>query len=309
MDFQADGGTEIRPALELALSGQQEFSPLRQIIFLTDGNINNEAELFNVISENLGESRLFTIGIGSAPNSYFMRRAARFGRGSFIHIGDTNEVQEKTTALLTKLETPALINIELFAEHGSKGSSHDNVRELDNIFPEVIPDLYAGEPVTVFFKSKQLPEIINLKGDLGNIEWRTRLPLKTTFHRGIRIAWAREKIASLMDKQHQAGDERQRQLIRDEITETALQHKLVSRYTSMVAIDITPANTSGLLRHEQLKNNLPHGWQTPSPEIMLAQISLPATASNARLYATLALSVFIAGLFLLYWKPFRNHYA
>jgi LPXTG-motif cell wall-anchored protein len=42
---------------------------------------------------------------------------------------------------------------------------------------------------------------------------------------------------------------------------------------------------------------------------MLAQISLPATASNARLYATLALSVFIAGLFLLYWKPFRNHYA
>ena len=53
------------------------------------------------------------IGIGSAPNSYFMRKAARAGRGSFTYIGNISEVQQKTSVLLEKLKSPALVNIDL----------------------------------------------------------------------------------------------------------------------------------------------------------------------------------------------------
>ena len=52
---------------------------LRQVIFLTDGAVGNESRLFEAIRERLGDRRLFTIGIGSAPNSHFMREAARLG--------------------------------------------------------------------------------------------------------------------------------------------------------------------------------------------------------------------------------------
>jgi len=107
--LQADGGTEMLPALKLALSNQEEFSRFRQVVFLTDGNINNETELFNVIDKQLGNSRLFTIGIGSAPNSYFMRKAANKGRGTFTYIGDINEVHEKTVALFKKLYKSGII--------------------------------------------------------------------------------------------------------------------------------------------------------------------------------------------------------
>ena len=39
------------------------------------------------------------IGIGSAPNSLLMSRMAEVGRGSFIHIGATDE-NERDTELL-----------------------------------------------------------------------------------------------------------------------------------------------------------------------------------------------------------------
>src|SRR6266508_624137 len=103
------------PALQAAL---QDPSPsndgvVRQVIFMTDGQVGNEAELFTFIRSHLGRSRLFTVGIGSAPNTHFMRDAARFGRGTFTYIGNRDEVQEKMRALFEKLESPVLTNVEL----------------------------------------------------------------------------------------------------------------------------------------------------------------------------------------------------
>jgi Ca-activated chloride channel family protein len=109
----ANGGTEMRPALERALDGRERRDRLRQVIFLTDGAVGNEERLFAVIRERLGDSRLFTIGIGSAPNSHFMREAARLGRGTFTFIGNPNEVQDKMLALFQKLESPALTDLGL----------------------------------------------------------------------------------------------------------------------------------------------------------------------------------------------------
>ena len=57
------------------------------MIFLTDGEIGNEQQLFDVIAAGRGRSRLFMVGIGSAPNSVLMTRAAALGRGTFTLIG------------------------------------------------------------------------------------------------------------------------------------------------------------------------------------------------------------------------------
>ncbi|MBA3564748.1 MAG: VWA domain-containing protein [Gammaproteobacteria bacterium] len=82
--LEADGGTEMLPALELALEGVAPSTHLRQIVFITDGSVGNEEELFTLIHARLENARLFTVGIGSAPNTYFMRKAARFGRAEHL---------------------------------------------------------------------------------------------------------------------------------------------------------------------------------------------------------------------------------
>ena len=74
-------------ALESALGDQDAARAglLRQVVFMTDGAVGNEDELFAYIQAHLGDSRLFTVGIGAAPSSYFMTRAAR-PRPRHVHL-------------------------------------------------------------------------------------------------------------------------------------------------------------------------------------------------------------------------------
>jgi Ca-activated chloride channel family protein len=309
--LHANGGTEMLAALKLALSGQEKFSRFRQVVFLTDGNIDNETELFGLIDKQLGNSRLFTIGIGSAPNSYFMRKAANKGRGTFTYIGDINEVQDKTIALFKKLETPALINLQLtispdVSNHEINNPDINNQSHIE-IFPEILPDLYAGEPLSLLFKTDRMPKKITLQGDYGHTEWQSSAALTPASHSGIRIAWAGEKISSLMSLHGESPDDKKRETIKKEITDTALEHHLVSRFTSLVAVDVTPSNANGLLYRERMKNNLPYGWKASpqSGDMMLMQLSLPQTASSSRFNLLVAIFLFFTGILIFRWKKYH----
>ena len=110
---------------------------MRQVVFLTDGAVGNEDEILRLLHDKLGDRRLFTIGIGPSPNTFFLTKAAQFGRGTFTFIGDVREVKEKMTALFRKLESPALTDIAVDWPGGA------------DAWPRLVPDLYAGEPVVV----------------------------------------------------------------------------------------------------------------------------------------------------------------
>jgi len=105
--LQARGGTEMVPPMKAALTDSNEGDSkyLRQVVFLTDGEIGNEQQLFDTISAMRGRSRVFMVGIGSAPNSFLMTRAAELGRGTFTHISSIAQVEERMRTLVEKLES------------------------------------------------------------------------------------------------------------------------------------------------------------------------------------------------------------
>jgi Ca-activated chloride channel family protein len=245
--IRADGGTEMLPALQQALDGHEHPGRLRQVIFLTDGAVGNEPQLFAAIHERLGDSRLFTIGIGSAPNSHFMREAARLGRGTFTYIGSIAEVKEKMVTLFAKLESPALTDVEIDPVAGAE------------IVPERIPDVYLGEPITVALRAPALPSRVVLRGRLGVDVWERVLTLHPAGEgAGLSSYWASGKIAALLDRRRAgiAEDE-----IRRSVLELALTYHLVSPYTSLVAVDVTPVRPGDQsLESHALKTNLPEGW-------------------------------------------------
>jgi Ca-activated chloride channel family protein len=244
----AEGGTEMLPALKKALQPEGDTNRLRQVIFITDGQIGNETELFQVVQQQLRHSRLFTIGIGSAPNSYFMRKAAEFGGGTFTYIGKATEVQERMNQFFQKLEHPAMSNIHVASSPSS----------LIELVPERVPDLYMGEPVMIAMKTAALPDRLTITGQVGQTPWKTLLSLKAAKEReGIAVYWARQKIESLMN-QHIGN--RHTETIRRKIINLALRHHLVSRYTSLVAVDVTPVRSPAHPLHSHsMKTNLPHG--------------------------------------------------
>jgi Ca-activated chloride channel family protein len=248
--IRADGGTEMLPALELALDGAERADRLRQVIFLTDGAVGNEARLFQAIRARLGGSRLFTVGIGSAPNSHFMREAARLGRGTFTHIGSPAEVQPTMTALFRKLESPVLADVQVELPGTADAE----------ILPGPIPDLYVGEPLVVAVRTRLLPSEAVVRGRFGSTPWQSRLPLREAAPgSGLAVHWARAKIATLLDQRRAGASDGD---VRDAVIDVALRHHLVSAYTSLVAIDVTPARPAetGLQTHA-LATNLPHGWE------------------------------------------------
>ena len=106
--LQASGGTEMVPAMRAALTdnAHDDADHVRQVVFLTDGAIGNEQQLFDTITAMRGRSRVFMVGIGSAPNTFLMTRAAELGRGTFTHIGSVEQVEERMRGLFAKLENP-----------------------------------------------------------------------------------------------------------------------------------------------------------------------------------------------------------
>jgi Ca-activated chloride channel family protein len=262
----AEGGTEMLPALRAALGGSDAGGAVRQVVFITDGNVGNEAELFSYLKQQLGESRLFTVGIGSAPNSHFMRRAARFGRGTFTHIGSPQEVSARMRELFAKLESPVLHDIRV-AWGDARTES----------WPEPIPDLYLGEPVLVVARLPEPGGDVVLSGRRDRDFWELRFGLVGGAQgAGIDKLWARKKIAALMDS---LAEGRDADAVRRQVTELGIRHHLVSKYTSLVAVDLTPTAPAGETpKTRPLPVELPAGWS--HPKVFAA---LPGTATPAPL--------------------------
>jgi Ca-activated chloride channel family protein len=78
------------------------------------------------------------------------------------------------------------------------------------------------------------------------------------------------------------------------ILETALTHHLVSKYTSLIAVDKTPVRPAGdPLSSEQVPNLMPYGQTTN------AIFGFPATATNAPALRVMGLAWLLSALGLL----------
>ena len=262
----ADGGTEILPALRQALKSPEDSARLQQIILITDGQVGNEEELFELLHQRVGSRRLFTIGIGSTPNSHLMRKAAESGRGTFTYIGNVNEVKDKLDGLFRKLEHPMLNNITIDAA-GWSGLEQ---------FPATITDLYEGEPIVLALKADSLPSQAVLHGQVGTAAWSLPVSFNdASAHGGLSVYWARQKIAALMDETYKGGAQ---EAIRKAVLDVALTHHLVSQYTSLVAVDVTPARpTDSPATERDQTSNLARAQD------LTALANLPKTASGAPL--------------------------
>jgi len=259
----ADGGTDMLPALRQALKSSQDITRLQQIILITDGQVGNEDELFELLHHRLGARRVFTIGIGSTPNSHLMRKTAEFGRGTFTYVGNVSEVKETLDALFKKLEHPVLSDIQL-DRAGWTALEH---------YPSRIADLYEGEPIVLAAKATSIPEQALLQGHMGAQPWSLPVSMKhTTTRDGLSVYWARQKISALMDEIFTGTDE---ETVRKGVLDVALAHHLVSKYTSLIAVDVTPARPTGKLETDQTQ-----GTRSAEAQDSTAMAELPKTGTN-----------------------------
>jgi Ca-activated chloride channel family protein len=283
--LSADGGTEVLPALRQALKSPQDSSRLQQIILLTDGQVGNEEELFELSHHRIGTRRLFTIGIGATPNSHLMRKMAESGRGTFTSVGKLDEVKDKLDGLFKKLERPVLSDITI-DQAGWSGLEQ---------YPEKIADLYEGEPIVLAIKAGSLPPQAVLHGQTGTKPWSLPVSLENTAAQGgLSVYWARQKIAALTDETYKGGVE---ETIRRAVLDVALTHHLVSQYTSLVAVDVTPARPTDRPAAERDQATNPAHVQD---QALLA--GLPKTATSGQLQILFGSAALMLAWLLWRWR-------
>ena len=111
---------------------------------------------------------------------------------------------------------------------------------------------------------------------------------------GIAALWARARIGELMDIERGHSDPEE---IRSSIVATALQHHLVSKYTSLVAVDKTPVRpATDPLKSEQVPNLMPYGQSAN------AIFGFPATASNAPAMRLMGFASLLLALLLVVYQ-------
>ncbi|HEY9420924.1 MAG TPA: VWA domain-containing protein, partial [Thermoanaerobaculia bacterium] len=258
-NLKADGGTNMLPALQAGLkAGGAPSGLVRQVIFATDGQVQDEAAALQFLQSNLGDRRLFTMAIGAAPNSHFLRKVAEFGRGSFTHIANESEVASRMGALFSQLESPMLHRIEVqWSDAGAEA------------WPSRVPDLYLGEPLVVAAKMKG-DGPVTVSGQRGKSTWEDSFPAPAVIKgAGIDKLWARRKIQALEDSIKDSAD---LNTVRQQVIDLGTRHHLVTTWTSLVAVDESPTAPAGL---EPIQKVLPVNAPESAPQYITVTAEAP----------------------------------
>ena len=253
--LKAENGTNMMPAVYEALFEKISIPVNHQIVLMTDGAITSERSMMALVNEHIGNKRFNVVGIGSAPNSFLITNLAKAGRGSYLYV-NTSDLVKKSEDLLYKINRPIIENLQLVLP-----MSHE-------MLPKRFPDILVNEPITFFLKlsntkKTDLDKPFSLRGNKLSRSWKFEIhPNDIQVGNNLNQLWAREKIAELMF--HNAIGKLDTGTNKKKVTRLALEHSLVTEFTSLVAVDhMISRNANDPLKTHQIAQNLVEGWEEP----------------------------------------------
>ena len=264
--FEGRGGTEMLKGVQMAIDEPIDKERLRIVVMLTDGYIGNEAEIIEHVGKHCGDQiRFWCVGIGSAPNMFLVDGVAKQGGGMGKQLGLADESQPLVQEIMTRIQRAQLAKLKI--DWGDL--------KVSETYPAKLPELWAGRPVIVYGRYAQPENVneaviattVNVSGNVEgeDVSWPVKvdLPREQAKNDVLAKVWARQKIEDLMQQTFYQGSP----AVEEMVTGIALDYKLMSQYTSFVAVDTSkPAQTgeaAKMPRRMLVPVPLPHGtrWE------------------------------------------------
>jgi Ca-activated chloride channel family protein len=227
---RAQGGTVLRPALELAYQYKDADRPLN-VVILSDGMTEQQerATLLQMIGRQPSGSRVFCIGVGNDVNRPLLSQLAdeAGGLAAFISRGDDFERQAR--AFRRKLTRPVGTDLEIAVEGVG-------VYDLE---PETLPNLFHGAPVRLYGRYRQGGTArVHVRADVGGEtidEWvQLDFPDVDESSPEIERMWAWHRIESLLRDADRKGS---RDAAADEVVRLGEAFSIVTEYTSFLVLE------------------------------------------------------------------------
>ncbi|MCX4239709.1 TonB-dependent receptor domain-containing protein [Paraliomyxa miuraensis] len=253
--MESGGGTMMADAVEAALRDQVAPGMNRYVLFLTDGYVSNEYEIFAGaralvlrLAKRGNVARVFGIGIGAAPNRELIAGIAVAGNGSARTISSREHPARAVDAVMHDIDRPVITGLSL-----PEGSALDYAR-----FPGEIPDLFVSQPVVVMGRYHgDVGGSVELLGHRGGQALRLEVPV----HRAegadglLTTLWARAKVAEL---ETHLWEEPTPEL-EERITRVGLAYRIVTPFTSFIAVDRSRVVGDGNPEHIEQPVAIPEG--------------------------------------------------
>lgn len=223
------GGTNIVPAMQQAMALPRTPGVSRIVTVATDGYVDVEPRVFQLIRDNLGSANLFAFGIGTSVNRHLIEGMARAGMGESFVVLNRGEAAKQAARFRNYIANPVLTDIKV---------TFEGFQAYD-VEPKAVPDLFALRPITILGKyrgSSTGAIVVQGKTAQGSFERKINLEeaKASPDNAALRLLWARQRIMNLVDF---ASLERDNQEVVKEVTALGLKYSLMTPYTSFVAVD------------------------------------------------------------------------
>lgn len=256
-DLDTGGGTNIDRAIKATFGQDESADRLRIVVFLSDGLVGNEADVISRIRQDIGQTRIYSFGVGASVNRYLMDGVAKHGRGYARYINPENNAKEVATRFARDLKTPVLTDISI--DWGTL--------DVTGVVPKLLPDLFAGGSTQILARyAEGGAHQIRIKGKVNGVA--AELPVTLTLpdappeatNAGLPLIWARQQITEkTLDFNTGMGNKPK---LKKEVISLGLNHSLQSQFTSFVAVS------------KQVYNDQPDQAQNKS-------VALPKVAATA----------------------------
>lgn len=238
--LSARGGTAIEDALRTALEQESDAERPHMVIFVTDGlptvgETRADELLRGVAERNAGDARIFTFGVGFDVDTQLLDRVAADNHAVSDYVRPGEDLELAVGALYDRIAYPVLSGVEV---------SFDQVEAFE-VFPRVLPDLFAGQQVVVAGRYRgDGQSAVRLAGNFAGAS------MSYTFEESFRAPeggdtefisqiWATRRVGFLLDEIRRHGESRE---LVDEVRNLGVEYGLVTPYTSYLAVDDSEFN-------------------------------------------------------------------
>jgi Ca-activated chloride channel family protein len=249
-----EGGTEMMTAIKAALKPSDDQSHVRIVCFMTDGYVGNDMEIISEIQKHQN-ARVFSFVIGSAVNRYLLDKMAEAGRGEVEYVGLDDDGSAAARRFHERVRNPLLTDISI----------EWNGLPVADVYPQRIPDLFGAKPVVVKGRYTAAGRgTIRLKGKMAGGDFVRDIPVEfpetMASHDVLASLWARARVDDLMGQDlngAQAGNMRQE--LKDTITQLGIEYRLLTQFTSFVAVEEMVVTDGGKPRRIDVPVEVPEG--------------------------------------------------
>ncbi len=253
--LQANGGTWMAEAITKMLTIPADDHRLRIVTFMTDGYVGNDMEILGLINKSRDKSRWFSFGTGNSVNRFLIDGMAKEGGGEAEYVLLNSKGDEVGKKFYQRIASPVLTDVKV---------AFDGV-EIKEVFPKNVNDVWAQKPL--YIKGRYLKPgagTVTLTGYQAGKPYKQTInvnfPEDASSNKGVASIWARAKVDRLMSEDWmgaQSGNPKKE--IKDEIIRTALDHHIMTNYTSFVAVEEKSVTKNGKLQTVAVPVEMPDG--------------------------------------------------